>query len=76
MKYRNGKRYGQLRSILKHRRKELGLTQRQLSARLKRDKNFVQRFESGELSIDVIEHLQYCRALRIDPVEVTRQLVS
>lgn len=75
MKQRNSRRYGQLRAILRRAREERGITQRQLSARLKRDKNFVQRFESGELSLEVIEYLQYAKALGIDPLATLAQIL-
>lgn len=68
MKQRNSRRYGQLRAILRAARAEAGLTQRELSARLRRDKNFVQLVESGERALDVIEYLQYAKALRMDPL--------
>lgn len=75
MKQRNSRRYGQLRAILRRAREEQGITQRQLSARLRRDKNFVQLFESGERALEVIEYLQYCKVLRIDPRDVISQLL-
>lgn len=75
MKQRNSRRYGQLRAILRARREELGITQRQLSARLKRDKNFVQLVESGERALDVIEYLQYAKALRLHPLETLSQVL-
>jgi len=68
VKQRHSRRYGQLRAILRAAREEAGLTQRQLSARLRRDKNFVQLVESGERALDVIEYLQYARALKVDPL--------
>lgn len=75
VKQRNSRRYRQLRSILRRAREEQGITQRQLSARLKRDKNFVQLFESGERALEVIEYLQYAKALRVDPLRVLAQLI-
>ena len=75
MKYRSGWRYGRLRSIFKQRREELGLSQRQLATRIRRDKNFVNLFETGDRSMDVVEFLPYCKALRLDPIEVMRQLL-
>jgi transcriptional regulator with XRE-family HTH domain len=76
VKQRNSRRYGQLRAILRAAREEQGITQRQLSARLKRDKNFVQLVESGERLLDVVEYLQYCKVLRIDPRDVIGQLLE
>ena len=75
MKNRHGRRYGQLRAILRAAREEAGLTQRALSARLKRDKNFVQLVESGERALDVIEYIQYAKALRLDPLAVLAQVI-
>ena len=75
MKQRNSRRYGQLRAILRAAREEAGLTQRELSARLRRDKNFVQLVESGERALDVIEYLQYAKALRIDPLATLDQVI-
>lgn len=75
MKQRNSRRYGQLRAILKAARLDAGLTQRELSARLKRDKNFCQVVESGERALDVVEYLQYAKALRVDPLETLRGLL-
>ena len=76
MKQRSSRRYGQLRAILKAARVEAGLTQRQLSARLRRDKNFVQVVESGERALDVVEYLQYAKALRVDPLEALAKLLT
>lgn len=75
MKQRNSRRYGQLRAILKAARVEAGLTQRELSARLRRDKNFVQLVESGERLLDVVEYLQYAKALRVDPLSTLAQIL-
>lgn len=69
MKQRNGRRYNKLRAVLKAARIEAGLTQRELSARLKRDKNFVQLVESGERALDAIEFIEYAEALDLDPLE-------
>lgn len=75
MKYRNGWRYGRLRAIFKQRRKELGLSQRQLATRIKRDKNFVNLFEIGDRSMDVVEFVPYCKALRLDPQETLGEIL-
>jgi transcriptional regulator with XRE-family HTH domain len=75
VKQRNSRRYGQLRAILRQAREEQGITQRQLSARLKRDKNFVQLVESGERGLEVIEYLQYAKALRVDPLAVLAKII-
>jgi transcriptional regulator with XRE-family HTH domain len=76
VKQRNSRRYGQLRVILRQAREERGITQRQLSARLKRDKNFVQLVESGERAVDSIELLDYCKAVGLDPRKVIDKLLA
>lgn len=70
MKQRYGRRYNKLRAILKSARHEAGLTQRELSAQLRRDKNFVQLVEAGERALDVIEFMEYAEALSLDPREI------
>jgi transcriptional regulator with XRE-family HTH domain len=48
-------------------RKEAGLSQRQVSDRLREASNFMQRIESGERDISVAEFIAIARALGIDP---------
>lgn len=74
-KQRYGRRYDKLRAILKAARLEAGLTQRELSALLKRDKNFAQVVEAGERALDTIEFLDYCEALGVDPRELIGRLL-
>ena len=76
VKQRYGRRYNKLRAILRAARLDAGLTQRQLSERLKRDKNFVQVVESGERALDAIELLEYVKALEINPHDVIDKLLS
>ena len=44
-----------------------GLTQAQLAERLQRPQSFVSKFENGERRLDVIESIQICKVLEIDP---------
>jgi transcriptional regulator with XRE-family HTH domain len=75
VKQRNGRRYNKLRAILKAGRLEAGLTQRELSARLKRDKNFAQLVESGERALSAIEFIEYVEKLGLDPRDVIDELM-
>jgi transcriptional regulator with XRE-family HTH domain len=75
VKQRNGRRYNKLRAILKAARLEAGLTQRELSALLKRDKNFAQLVESGERALDAVEFIEYAEKLGLDPRDVIDELM-
>lgn len=76
MKQRNGRRYNKLRAILKAARLEAGLTQRELSAKLRRDKNFAQLVESGERALDAVEFIEYAEKLGLDPRDVIDELMK
>jgi transcriptional regulator with XRE-family HTH domain len=76
VKQRNGRRYNKLRAILRGARLEAGLTQRELSAKLRRDKNFAQLVESGERSLDAIEFIEYAEKVGLDPRDVIGELMK
>jgi transcriptional regulator with XRE-family HTH domain len=47
----------------------------QLAERLKRPQSYISKFERGERRLDVIEFLDVAKALRIDPLELLRELI-
>lgn len=53
--------------ILREARLAAGLKQQELSARLKRGKNFVSDIERGARMLDVLEFIDYAEALGVDP---------
>jgi transcriptional regulator with XRE-family HTH domain len=55
-------------------RKDSGLTQVDLAARLSRPQSFVSKFERGERRVDVVEFLEISRALEIDPFSLLKAL--
>jgi len=59
-------------SLLARARRESGLTQAQLAARLHRPQSFVSKIESGERRLDVVELVEVLRALHCDPVRFFR----
>jgi transcriptional regulator with XRE-family HTH domain len=59
-----------LRAILTTARNESGLTQTEVSTRLGRPQSFVAKYEGGERRLDVIEFLQVCQALDVDPCAI------
>lgn len=53
-------------------RKTAGLTQQQVADRLKKPQSFVAKVEAGERRLDLIEFLQFTRALGADPTRIVR----
>lgn len=50
-----------------------GISQRQLSTRLREGPTFVQRIESGDRDVTVAEFIRIAVALEIDPSELFRR---
>ncbi len=50
------------------------MTQTALADKLGRPQSFVSKYERGERKLDVIEFVQVCRALGVDPSELLREL--
>jgi ribosome-binding protein aMBF1 (putative translation factor) len=57
-------------------RAQVGLTQRELAARLRRPHSYVAKIEGGERRIDVIEFIELARALRMDPLKLFALVLS
>lgn len=68
--------YGTLLALLVEARKASGKTQVELAKLLKRPQSFVSKFESGDRRLDVVEFLEVCRALNIDPVPIVNSVAS
>ena len=54
-----------LQNLLRAIRKESGLSQQELAARLDKPQSFVSKYESGERRLDILEILQICRTLEV-----------
>lgn len=54
-------------------RREAGLSQRELSEQLGEAINFIQRIESGERNVSVVEFLSIARAIGVDPCDMLRR---
>lgn len=52
---------------LRVRRLSRGLSMRDLGERLGKPHSYIQKVESGERRLDVVEYIWYCRALGVDP---------
>lgn len=64
-----------LREELIELRRRAGLTQRQLAAKLHRERNFIGRLELGERRLDVVEFFRICKACGANPETVARKLM-
>lgn len=61
-------------SWLKEKRLEMPLTIRELAAKLDTAHSIIGKIEIGERKLDVVEWLQYCRALNADPFDCLKRL--
>ena len=68
-------KYAKLREVLTNERLSAGLTQAMLAERLERPQSFVSKFEIGERHLDVIEFIDICKALGIDPKQILGKII-
>lgn len=57
-------------------RVESGLTQSEVAARLGKPQSYVSKYESGERRVDVVEFLEICRAVGVQPEKLIRKLAA
>jgi transcriptional regulator with XRE-family HTH domain len=70
------KEYQLLLHLLIGLREQKGLSQRELSKRLKRVQTYVSKYERGERRLDVIEFLEVVKALEGDPHTIIKDLLK
>lgn len=68
--------YDKLRAWLKSQREEKGLSLRAASEKLGIHHSIIGKLEQSRRRIDVIEFVEYCRVLGIDPHEGLNILIS
>ncbi|HQV94053.1 MAG TPA: helix-turn-helix transcriptional regulator [Anaerolineales bacterium] len=66
--------HNQLRDALLDARRKKGLTQVEVAVLLDKPQSFVSKYESGERRLDVIEFLEVCKALKVNPTTIVQQL--
>ncbi len=66
--------HNQLRDALLDTRRKRGLTQVEIATFLDKPQSFVSKYESGERRLDVIEFLDVCKALKVNPATIIQQL--
>ncbi|MDO4878773.1 MAG: helix-turn-helix transcriptional regulator [Neisseria sp.] len=64
----------ELRQLLIRRRVDLGLSQRALAERMNVVHSLVGKVETGDRRLDVLEFVEYCRALEWDAAAVLQGL--
>lgn len=69
-------RYQRFRVLLRDLRKEKGLTQVELAEALGQLQSYVSKYESGERRLDVVEFMDLCVALNVDPRAVLDRLME
>ena len=61
-------------ALLREVRREVGFTQAELAAHIKRDQTFVSKYETGERMLDVLELREICKALGVPMEKFIRRL--
>lgn len=69
-------RHLRLRDLLREVRREKDLTQVQLAERLGVPQSYVSKYESGERRLDVIEFIDLCAALGVDPRDIVGKVMA
>jgi len=64
------------RSLLVAARERAGVSQSAVAGRLGRPQSFVAKYEGGERRLDVVEFIQVCAALGVDPAALIGDLKS
>lgn len=76
MKSIHSEPYGRFLSLMTEARVRLDLSQRELARLLKKPQSFVSKYERGERRLDVIEFMELCKVLKLDPCGVLRKIES
>lgn len=69
-------KYELLRSELKNARLEAKLLQADLAKALNKPQSYISKVESGERAIDLIELINYCAALHLEPLRFIKKLIG
>lgn len=69
-------RYELFQKALADARQEKRLTQSDVAARLRKPQSFVSKYESGERRLDVVEFLEVCDAISVNPSMILKKINS
>lgn len=67
-------KYKYVREFLALVRQKKGYSQRELSQKLKMASSFVNKYETGERRLDIVEVVELCKFLDVDAVKLVRNL--
>ena len=67
--------YQRLVEVLADARRDAGLTQAELAARVGKDQSFISIIEGAQRRVDLLEFYALARALELDPVELFQAVV-
>ncbi|WP_192877815.1 helix-turn-helix domain-containing protein [Haemophilus influenzae] len=59
-----------MRKLFIQRRNDLGLLQRALGKKMGVLASFIGKVETGDRRLDILEFIQYCKGLDLDPVQI------
>jgi hypothetical protein len=68
--------YTRLRRLLTDSREAAGINQVDLALKLGKPQSYVSKIESGERRLDVVEFVEFARAIGIDPVSLLRKMLA
>lgn len=63
-------------SVLRQERSSKGMTQAVLAARMSRPQSFVAKVEVGERRLDVMEFVEYAKAMGLTPAELLEKTIA
>lgn len=68
--------YKTLQQRLAEARIAAGLTQEKLAVKLARPQSFISKVEAGDRRLDVVEYVQWMRAVNMDPTSIIKTLAA
>jgi transcriptional regulator with XRE-family HTH domain len=57
-------------------RENAGLRQQDVARRLKRPQSYVSKIELGERRLDLVEYVEFTRAIEADAIRILRQVIK
>jgi transcriptional regulator with XRE-family HTH domain len=68
------RKYEEFLELMIKARKKANITQIELSAKLGKPQSFVSKYENGERRLDVVEFIQICKFIHVDPAKIVSSL--